>query len=217
MPLSDINPDWKLVAIGRGSFAIVSILSGRPVAFKHVISSTRTPELKAEFEALCSIYDICNTDSFFALPRPLAYYDPQVSTSFVSADSSPLNIARTRVRRHRVIEEDFRLLGLESAAYAMGKVIETADGRPRRFFNSANFSLDVSRYRKMMEALDTSDYPTVDDIAYGMAEFLGRLYWRGGYDGRDIEFIMGGASFSGVAMYVIDFNQVSRHPSTPKL
>ena len=254
MPSSDINPAWKLVAIGRGSFAIVSILSGRPIAFKHVISLTRTPELKTEFEALCSIYDFCNTNSFFALTRPLAYYDPQVPTSFFSPDSSPINVGRTRVRRPRVVESDFKVLGLDSAAYAMdqvlplplstasvirqlfyppgqetatlpslcrlyfGKVIETAPGRPRLFFNSANFPLDVSRYRRMVEALDVLDYPTVDDIVYGMGEMLGRLHWRGGYDGRDIEFIMGGASFSGVAMHVIDFNQVSRHstPSTPK-
>jgi hypothetical protein len=52
------------------------------------------------------------------------------------------------------------------------------------------------------------DYPTVDDIAYGMGVMLGRFHWDGGYDGRDVEFIMGGTSFSGVAMNVIDFNQV---------
>lgn len=70
--------------------------------------------------------------------------------------------------------------------------------------------LDVSRYRKLLEAVVEGDriYPSVEDIAYGMGEMLGRLHWRAGYDGRDIEFVMGGASFSGVAMYIIDFNQV---------
>lgn len=53
-------------------------------------------------------------------------------------------------------------------------------------------------------------YPSVEDIAYGMGETLGHLHWRAGYDGRNIEFIMGGASFSGVALYIIDFNQVCR-------
>ena len=85
-----MNPEWKFVAIGRGSFATVSILSDRPVAFKHVIFSDRTPELKAEFEALRRLYDFCDTDAFFAIPRPLAYYDPAVSTSFASADGSPI-------------------------------------------------------------------------------------------------------------------------------
>jgi hypothetical protein len=52
MSSQDFNPEWKLVAIGRGSFATVSILSGRPVAFKHIIFTSRTPELKTEFETL---------------------------------------------------------------------------------------------------------------------------------------------------------------------
>ena len=93
-----------------------------------------------------------------------------------------------------------------------GKVIETASpgGRAGRFFNSANFPLDVSRYSRVLEAGHVNDYPTVDDIVYGMGEMLGRLHWRGGYDGRDVKFVMGGASFSGVAMNIIDFNQVRR-------
>lgn len=61
----------------------------------------------------------------------------------------------------------------------------------------------------MKEVAHVDDYPTVDDIAHGMGEMLGRLHWHAGYDGHDIEFIMGGASFSGIAMNVIDFNQVS--------
>jgi hypothetical protein len=55
----------------------------------------------------------------------------------------------------------------------------------------------------MLEVAHVDDYPTVDDIVYGMGDILGRLHWCGGYDGRDVEFIMGGASFSGVAMNII--------------
>jgi hypothetical protein len=76
-----------------------------------------------------------------------------------------------------------------------GKVIETISpgGRPNRFFNSANFPLDVPRYSRMLEAAPhVDDYPTVDDIVCGMGEMLGYLHWRVGYDGRDVEFIMGG-------------------------
>lgn len=95
-----------------------------------------------------------------------------------------------------------------------GKVIKELGpgGRPNRFFNSANFPLDVSRYGKLLEVAVEGDcvYPSVEDVAYGMGEMLGRLHWHAGYDGRDVEFVMGGASFSGVAMYIIDFNQVCR-------
>ena len=243
--MSDVNPEWKLVPIGRGSFATVTVLSGRPVAFKHVTVRQRSDELKAEFEALCSLFVFCDIDSFFGVPRPLAFYDPHKVTSFLSASGSPPSNSR---RRPLVSECDFKLLELDNAAYAMdqvlplplstaktirtlfyppnmskaldptlcrlyfGKVIKELglDGRPNRFFNSANFPLDVSRYRKLLEMTVEGDciYPSVDDIAYGMGEMLGRLHWLVGYDGRDVEFVMGGASFSGVAMNIIDFNQV---------
>jgi hypothetical protein len=250
MSSHDINPEWKLISIGRGSFATVSILSGRPVAFKQVIFSDRTPELKAEFEALRCLYDLCSNDSFFAIPRPLAYYDPAVSTSFVSTDSSPIWKGRSRARRPFVAEGDFKALEMDDAAYAMdhvlplplstaliirklfyppgqdmakvpslcrlyfGKVIDMG-GRISRFFNSSGFPLDVSRYKRVMEAAHDGDYPTVDDIVCGMGEMLGLLHWRVGYDGRDVEFVMGGASFSGVVMNIIDFNQVRRLLESP--
>jgi hypothetical protein len=245
MAESDINPVWKLVTIGRGSFASVSILTGRPVAFKHIILRESAVELKAEFEAICSLYDVCDSDSFFGIPRPLAFYDPHQLNSFLSVRGSPPSESR---RRSLVNEGDFRLLELDTAAYAMdqvlpiplltakiirtlfyppntpnasdpmlcrlyfGKVIQEAGParRPNRFFNSANFPLDVSRYRKMLDVAVDGDceYPSVEDIVYGMGEMLGRLHWHAGYDGRDVEFVMGGASFSGVSMYIIDFNQV---------
>ncbi|KAI0273912.1 hypothetical protein BGY98DRAFT_997769 [Russula aff. rugulosa BPL654] len=240
MSTSDINPEWRLVPIGRGSFASVSILSGRPVAFKHVIVRERSVELKTEFQVLRSLYDFCENDSFFGIPRPLAFYDPHKSTSFLSVGGSPPS--------ESLSEGDLKLLELDTAAYAMdqvlpiplltaktirtmfyppnmhnasdptlcrlyfGKVIKELGpgGRPNRFFNSANFPLDVSRYRKLLEAAVEGYcvYPSVEDIAYGMGEMLG-------YDGRDVEFIMGGASFSGVAMYIIDFNQMRTWKRNP--
>jgi len=247
MSSADINPEWQLVAIGRGSFATVSILLGRPVAFKHVIVSEHAPQLKAEFKAICSVYNFCNTDSFFAISRPLAHYDPGISASFVSQAGSPPSTAtgRSRVPRPMVSEADFKALKLESAAYAMdhvlpiplstaqrirdlfyppgqeaakvpslcrlyfGKVIETTPiaGRPSRFFNSTNFPLDIPRYTQLQEAYG-GDLPSVGEIAQGMGEMLGRFHWRSGYDGRDVEFVIGGEGFSGIAMNVIDFNQV---------
>src|ERR1700722_9096123 len=109
MSQSDINPEWRLVPIGRGSFASVSILSGRPVAFKHVIVRERSIELKTEFEVLCSLYDLCDTDSFFGIPRPLAFYDPHKSTSFLSVGGSSPSESRRRPPRSLVSEGDLKL------------------------------------------------------------------------------------------------------------
>ena len=80
-----MNPERRLVPFGRGSFATVSILSGRPVAFKHVIAREHSLELKSEFQVIRSLYDFCDADSFFAIPRPLPFYDlqsPPVQVSF---------------------------------------------------------------------------------------------------------------------------------------
>jgi hypothetical protein len=246
MSSQDINPEWKLVRIGRGSFATVWILSGRPVAFKQVIFTERTPELKTEFETLRALYDLCDTDSFFVIPRPLAYYDPELSSSFVSPEGAPVSKGRSRARRRPwVTEDDFKALNLDGAAYAMDQVLplplstaleirtlfyppgagdavvpslcrlyfgKALDARrPSRFFNSANFPLDVSRYRQLLDSARGDDLPSLDEIATGMGEMLGRMHWRCGFDGRDIEFVMGGASFSGIVMNVIDFNQVRVH------
>ena len=117
--MSDVNPEWRLVPIGRGSFASVSILSGRPVAFKHVTVRERSGELKTEFEVLRALYDICDTDSFFGFPRPLAFYDPHKPASFLSASSPPLKSRRQPL----VSESDFKLLELDSAAYAMDQAL----------------------------------------------------------------------------------------------
>ncbi|KAF8813473.1 hypothetical protein BYT27DRAFT_7230986, partial [Phlegmacium glaucopus] len=244
MSSQDIIHEWKLVPIGRGSFATVSILLGRPVAFKHVIHATRTPELKTEFETLCALYShgFCNADSFFAIPRPLAYYNPEPPSSFVSPYGSPISKQQSWAPRPFVNEDDFKALKLDTAAYAMDQVLplplstalnirtlfyppgasgaaipslcrlyfgKTLDGHPSRFFNSSNFPLDVSRYRHLLDAAsEGNNYPTLDEIAIGMGEMLGRMHWLAGYDGRDIEFVMGGGSFSGIAMNVIDFNQM---------
>jgi hypothetical protein len=121
--MSGINPEWRLVAIGRGSFASVSILSGRPVAFKHVIARERSVELKTEFEVLRSLYDLCDTESFFGIPRPLAFYDSHNSTRSLSAGGSPPSESCRRHPRSLVREGDFKLLELDTAAYAMDQVL----------------------------------------------------------------------------------------------
>jgi hypothetical protein len=41
----DVTPEWCLVMIGRGSFAAVSVFTGHPIAFKHVILPERSQEL----------------------------------------------------------------------------------------------------------------------------------------------------------------------------
>jgi hypothetical protein len=242
------------MAIGRGSLATVSVLTGRTIAFKHVIVSARKQELFMEFQTLCTIYNLCDSDSFFSIPQPHAFYDPDDPQSYSSVDrrkspESGSTSRRSPLGPSLIRKEDFRRLGLETAAYAMdqvqplplkftgivrnlfypgtakatapapsvcriyfGKVISEVgrEGQAHRFFNSPNFPLDVGRYQKVVDADETGYYPSVEDIAYSMGEMLGRLHGRG-YDGRDIEFVLGGRGFSDMSFCVIDFNQVSRY------
>ena len=59
----DVTPEWKLMTIGSS----VSVLTGRTIAFKHVIVSARKQELFKEFQILCTIYNLNHrdSDSFF--------------------------------------------------------------------------------------------------------------------------------------------------------
>jgi len=110
---TDISPQWSVVTIGRGSFASVLFspvtLSRSSMSFCH--------ELQREFDALRSIY---NTDSIFAIPKPIAFYHPGVPASFVAPVRPPKN--HRRPHRPCVNEGDFKILNLGTAAYAMDHV-----------------------------------------------------------------------------------------------
>src|SRR5258708_4304446 len=86
--------------------ATIPILLGRPVAFTY-----GCPQIKAEFEAICSIYDFCNTDSLFAIPRPLAYYDPGGLALNLFYPSGHL-ITRHAVSGQRMIIVSGQILGI---------------------------------------------------------------------------------------------------------
>jgi hypothetical protein len=242
------TPEWKLVKIGAGSFGTVMVLLGRPVAFKVVQNVQLTAQLHNEFTALQFLYKLCNPDppSFFLIPRPLAYYDPNKPSEFESLAASPPSTRRAL--RPVFSLNDVEMLKFESAAYAMdlltplplsvakavrqfypplfienkeapdpsicrlyfGKeiAVPSSKDRPIKFFNSSNFPLDLGRYETI--AKGSTGFPSAADIAFGMGEMVGRIYWRAGYDARDIEFVLGGLGgldFSNVGFHCIDFNQ----------
>jgi hypothetical protein len=114
---------WRLVTIGRGSFASVHVLSGRPIAFKVVLTPERADELHHEYNCLQQIYELCSQDSFFAIPRPLAHYDPNVPTSFSSISRPPPFTGRRRPARPVVERSDYETLGFTIASYAMDQVL----------------------------------------------------------------------------------------------
>lgn len=88
-----------------------------------------------------------------------------------------------------------------------------ASNNSPRFINTANFPMDLFRYEWLRTVVGEKlrmDLPSAEEVALEIGETLGRIHWSGGYDGRDIEFVMGGDGFANVEFYVIDFNQVCR-------
>ncbi|KAJ7444916.1 hypothetical protein FB451DRAFT_74248 [Mycena latifolia] len=82
---------------------------------------------------------------------------------------------------------------------------------PSRFINSANFPMDIARMNALRKALDEQGMSGViatnEEIASGMGEMLGKIHWLGGFDARDVEFVMAGSD-SYIRFFIIDFNQM---------
>lgn len=110
--------------IGAGSFATVFVIRGGPEAFKEVARATAedTATLRQEFDFLEDIYRKCNGDSFFAIPRGLAFNDPfAVSDGFLAHDApSPASVARRRGVRPVVTAGV--MAAFSRPAYAMDRV-----------------------------------------------------------------------------------------------
>ncbi|KAK0482332.1 hypothetical protein IW261DRAFT_1467262 [Armillaria novae-zelandiae] len=241
------NPEPQ--QIGKGSFADVYVLVASRVAFKQVQYEPNTPQLLAEFEALEHLYATCNPDSFFRLPRPLAYSDPRDARTFrgtAPPESRPFQTGvTTRTRRPRPLVAPGEFAAFRRPAYAMDRVQalptqvatrireqfypanapdrgpslfrlyfgkDYTNARQSRFINTSVFFLDVARYNQVASYPEgIADWlPDAQVVAEAMGNMLGRIHSRGGYDGRDIEFVLGGNGYSGFEFYVIDFNQIRK-------
>lgn len=232
------------VRIGAGSFATAYVLRGGPLAFKVVHFPENGETLRKEFIALQEVYSLCNPDSLFWIPRPLAYYDAR--NNILIQTPSPFTAPRSRrvgmTRPPLVTAKLFRPLRNPNPVYVMdrvfalphevgepicsryfpstitagpslcrlyfGKTFDCNGERPFRFVNTNNFPLDIQRFGFLRHSLEDLDLPSAEEIALEMGDMLARIYWRAGYDARDVEFVMGGDGYSGVTFYVIDYNQV---------
>ena len=64
------------VRLGAGRFATVYIISGGLIVFKEGSYIDNAEKLHQEYENLDNIHLRCNTDSFFAIPRALSFFNP---------------------------------------------------------------------------------------------------------------------------------------------
>lgn len=227
--------------IGAGSFAAIYCIVPGTVVYKvihrQVLDSVAT--LKAEFRALDTIYARCSADSIFRLPRSLAFFDPDTEEAIIhtkpgspGVDLDSLQIfdratycmdrvwgisrAARRFIRANFFPDPARRVGPMLCRLYFGRVYEAEQnkGRPR-FFTSSNFPLDVARYEALRDRFAGASVPPppARSVAVGMGQMMAKLHLLGGFDGRDVEFVLAGDGGDGFKLYVIDFNQVRRRLS----
>lgn len=228
-------------SIGSGSFATVYSLRGIPFVFKVTHLPDRSDELRAEFHALQTLYTLCTSNSMFAIPRAIAFYDP-ASKELIKFSPSPA-IGRVRGPRPIVDSGLFINENFDAPAHIMDRahvlptqirsfirdsfyntLARSQNVEPLRTcrlyfgkvlcpsqFDSINFPIDAARYTFLLNHFNRGELLGLNEVAGGMSEMLGRIHWIAGYDGRDIEFVRAGSGM-GVRYYVLDFNQMSRCP-----
>ncbi|KAI0329470.1 hypothetical protein GY45DRAFT_1324905 [Cubamyces sp. BRFM 1775] len=223
------------VRIGAGSFATIYALPGRAVVFKVAHLQDHLAQIKHEYETLHNIYTLCNSDSIFAIPRALAFFDPSTQELLFHPPSphqgrlrqarSPFNTTffadlppRACYVMDRVAPLPRSIAQLiRSSMYPpkaselrtplLGRLYFGKELRPSAFVNTNNFPIDVARYRLLQDQF-TDELSPIEEVAEGMGEMLSMIHWNAGYDARDVEFVLAGDIYSGAArLYIIDFNQ----------
>ncbi|KAF8905870.1 hypothetical protein CPB85DRAFT_1314612 [Mucidula mucida] len=158
--------------IGAGSFA---------EAYKQMYGFDGAA-LRFEYDALSVIHECCDTDSFFAIPRPFAFNDPSGLVEFTTTCPDPPRPRRPRPVRPTVNQELLSIF--PSPTYAMDRVhalphraiaklsalyfpptITTGPllcrlyfgksftgARVSKFFNTENFPLDEDRYGMLYDS-----------------------------------------------------------------
>ncbi|EIW65102.1 uncharacterized protein TRAVEDRAFT_111798 [Trametes versicolor FP-101664 SS1] len=163
--------------IGAGSFATVFAAPGHPVVFKVVHVQEHAAQILAEYEVLHCVYGLRNSDSIFALPRALAFYDPETDDLRYHPPSPNVGRPPKTVLPETSIPLLCRLY--------LGEL------RPSPFVKTSNFPIDVASYGLLVDNFPEDLLP-LEVVAQGIGEMLSRIHWTAGYDARDIEFVMGG-------------------------
>jgi hypothetical protein len=234
----------QLVRIGAGCFASVFIITGDDaIAFKSVHVDSNADRLLDEFESLKDLYSSCNSDSFFALPRALAHFEPASGALHVIPSSLKIHSSRRQIRsvvstaafrpfsdnasppvyamdrisalagdyamyvRDHIYPEKHRAAAAPKLCRLyFGKLPPDPNRRQPMFINSNNYPLYRTYYAELTQHVQ--GLHSIEEVAEGMGEMLGHIHWRRGFDARDIEFVLGGGSWSSSHFWVIDFNQV---------
>ena len=214
--------------LGAGSFATVYACTAWPsIAVKQVADPARTSELEREHAALAALCAAWQPSPgallAFRVPRCLDLYAD--FSAFAAANDVRHNAASAnlglgavytmervstvppplakRIREHCFPEaHKFDVRPFLGRVYFGQRRVPTG-----RFFNPLNFAI--------LPACLTALGLSCEGLAASMGTALARIHFVAGYDGRDVEFVLGGATHHAnvePAFFVIDFNQMRRIP-----
>jgi hypothetical protein len=216
------------VRLGSGSFATVFVGEGRGcVVLKQVHDPTRNAELDKEHADLRLLHEVCcGSDALFVFPRPFGFYrdylgfarETGTEDPGPSAPSGQLHSSHALYVMQRMwpvplgvagrIRDEFFPEGQKVAPFLARLYLGRARSSGRsRFFCAENFPLDAERIERL-------GLPS-RAIAEGMGQTLGRINFRAGRDGRDVEFVLCGDPDNPLSKHpgyaCIDFNQMRPH------
>ena len=216
--------------LGAGSFATVYACTAWPsIAVKQVADLARTPELVREHVALAALTAAWPSSSSgakleFHVPRCLDMYPDFAgfaAANDIRHDAASANLGlgalytMERVSTvppplAKLIRQHFFPDALkDDQTPFIGRVYF---GQRRAPTTSRFFPLNFPLTPPCLAALGLS----CEILAASMGTALARIHFVAGFDGRDVEFVLGGAAHHAnvePAFFVIDFNQMRRVPT----
>lgn len=200
--------------MGAGGFGSVHFLKTEPeVAWKVVQNQSEEHRchLYNEFNMINAVYT-ARQPKLFRIPAPYAYThlasEPEVTSSCIDAPRIGLRITELNSSNATYAMERIPSLQTELSSTLLTKVAPQhadkqvvlcrlyfgRDGpvRSSRFFNSRNFPIDADTYELLRTSVDPS-LPSKTTVAIEMGRMLASLH-TGGFDGRDVEYVLAGAS-----------------------
>lgn len=225
-----IEPDNPLIPVklGAGSFAAIYTSAGSRLAIKECHFPTDTGALETEFCSLNELYTVFthHQSAMFKVPRPFACYRPDQNTFLRRTEDTlpqlfdifrittaayamervpPIPAKAARILKENYLPSGYNELNQLESIHLCRLYFGKREIKVGKFVNLANFQLDLARYRKLQAGVGGLPSPGVVSYETGIA--LGTIH-ACGYDGRDIEFVLGGDGVSGFEWFVMDFNQV---------
>ncbi|KAF9529527.1 hypothetical protein CPB83DRAFT_811995 [Crepidotus variabilis] len=191
--------------IGRGSFGEVYSVVDLPLAVKMVLVDGNSELLAKDYQMHQAVFNVLNRDStlLFSTPQPYALHIP--STKSIATHIRSLYFPASQKTGPNLCRLYF---GRALQPFPANSLDPLKTERPRKFFNSNNFPIDLEHYKRLRRVLGANLLPSPEEIIKAMGQTLALIHHSSQYDGRDIEFVLGGDGSGNAACWILDYNQM---------